>query len=492
MERDRKRSGTVRACYAGRVRWSVPAVTVVALLAVGSAGAPRTTIEADAGLSRPNLVVILADDQTAESMRVMTRTRRLLGAEGTTFANAFVAFPLCCPSRATLLTGQHAHNHGVRGNSAPAGGYGRLDHRNTLPVWLQAAGSSTAHLGKYLNGYGIAAPPDVPPGWSRWFGLVDPGTYGMYDYTVNDDGALVRYGDSAADYQTDVLAAEAVELIRRRAGEEDPFFLVVAPLAPHLENSDQVGRGQPPRPAPRHRGRFAGEPLPAKASIDEADVGDKPRFVRRQRRLGAPQRAAVLARYRGQLASLLALDELVERVVAALDEVGELDRTVILYTSDNGFFHGEHRIADGKFLPYEEAIHVPLLVRGPGFPAGHVAPQPVSNVDLAPTLVALSGAHAGRTMDGRSLLPVALDPRAGRGRALLIEGLVGNRPSYAALRSERWLWVEYAGGERELYDLAKDPLQLRSLHAAKAHAGRRAELSRRLAALRACAGPGCG
>lgn len=439
---------------------------------------------------RPNLVVILTDDQTLESLRVMPQTRRLVGEAGTTFSNAVVSFPLCCPSRATLLTGQYAHNHGVRGNNPPGGGVGALDQTNTLPVWLHAAGYYTAHVGKYLNGYGKVTGHDVPPGWSRWRALVDPSTYELFDYQLSVDGALVSYGHAADDYQTDVLAAEAEEVIRDRAGR-GPFFLSVAPVAPHLERSDAGGKGVPPRPAPRHAGRFAAEPLPAKASFDEADVSDKPAPVRKLPRLSAGAKADVARTYRAQLASLLAVDDLVVRLVDALEETGELDRTLLVFTSDNGFFHGEHRIRDGKFLPYEEAIRVPLLIRGGGFPAGKTVGQLVSNVDLVPTLLAAAGVKPGRTLDGVELLPLARDPRAGRERPLLLEGLEGNRAAYAAVRTERWLWVEYNGGARELYALDQDPLELNSRHDDKALREVRGELGATLARLRRCAGASC-
>jgi N-acetylglucosamine-6-sulfatase len=429
---------------------------------------------------RPNVLLILTDDQTLESMRVLQKTQRLLGQEGTTFASAFVSYPVCCPSRATLLTGQYAHNHKVMANKPPDGGYGRLDHSNTLPVWLQAAGYETAHVGKYLNGY---KGPEVPPGWSHWFGLADPSTYELYDYTVIDGGRPVHYGHAEEDYQTDVLAARAEEILRQM---DEPFFLSVAPVAPHQERSDESGKGTPPRPAPRHLGRFANEPLPPGASFNEADVQDKPPHIQKLRPLGEARKAQILRTYRSQLESLLAIDDLVERLVDTLEETGRLDATVILFTSDNGFFHGQHRIPDGKLLPYEEAIHVPLIVRGGGFPAGATARQPVSNVDLAPTIVSLTGATARRKMDGHDLLPLALDPSLGQDRALFFEVLSRNRsrPSYEAVRTARWMWIEYRNGSRELYDMQADPLQLQSRHKAPGLAKVRADLARRLAGLR--------
>jgi arylsulfatase A-like enzyme len=238
---------------------------------------------------------------------------------------------------------------------------------------------------------------------------------------------------------------------------------------------------------------FANEPLPAKASYDEPEVADKPPHIRKLPRLGPAKKDLILRTYRARLESLQAVDELVGRLVDTLEETGQLGHTVVIFTSDNGFFLGEHRIVDGKLLPYEESIRVPLIVRGGGFPAGHTAEQPVANIDLAPTIVELTGAKARRTIDGRSLLPLALDPSIGKDRALLIEGLSRNpaKPSYEAIRTARWLYVEYRTGAKELYDLQTDPLQLTSRHNAPALRTVRADLARRLAKLRTCAGKSC-
>lgn len=440
--------------------------------------------------TRPNILVVMTDDQTVEDMRVLPKTRALLGQRGTTFANSFVSYPLCCPSRSTFLTGQYPHNHGVVANSGPNGGYQRLNHSNTLPVWLQAAGYYTAHVGKYLNNYGIGSSAP-PPGWSRWFGLIDPTTYKLYDYVVSDDGVPVSYGTDPEDYQTDVLAAEAEDILRSRAGSGQPFFLTVAPMAPHLERVN--GGQQPPRPAPRYAGRFAGGPLPAKPSFSEPDVSDKPAHIRRLPPLSPAKAVRETTVYRARLASLLAVDDLVQRLVGALADSGQLDRTVIIFTSDNGFLLGEHRIVDQKYHPYEESIRVPLIIRGGGFPAGFTATQPVSNVDLAPTIAAFTGARPGRVMDGRPLLPLALSAQQGKDRTLLIEGVGSGsaKPSYQAVRDPRWLYVEHSSGGRELYDLRKDPFQLHSRHEAPALKTVRADLARRLARLRSCAGKTC-
>jgi arylsulfatase A-like enzyme len=469
----------------GSLRWIV--LAAAGLWATSPLPTPAPAAGAE---TRPNVLVIMTDDQTVDDMKVLPKTQALLAQAGTTFASSFVSCALCCPSRATFLTGQYPHNHGVLANSGPNGGYRRLDSSNTLAVWLQQAGYYTAHLGKYLNGYGTDS-PKPPPGWSRWFGLIDPTTYNLYDFTVSDNGVPVTYGDKAGDYQTDVLAVEAERILRSRAGAGQPFFLSVAPVAPHTELID--GRQVPPRPAPRHKGSFANEPLPAKPSFNEPEVGDKPAHIRRLPPLNAAKLARATATYRARLAALLAVDDLVERLVDALADTGQLKHTVIIFTSDNGYFLGEHRIPNGKYLPYEESIRVPLIVRGGGFPAGATAAQPVSNVDLAPTILALTGVAPGRVMDGRPLLPLALDPGLEKDRTLLVEGLRtgGSEPRFAAVRVPRRLYVEYANGDRELYDLRTDPFELRSRHAAPALAAARADLAHRLARLRACSGDSC-
>jgi N-acetylglucosamine-6-sulfatase len=478
------------------LRWIVLLVPLTLLPLAGRSGQPAAAHAATKAESRPNILVIMTDDQRLDQMRALPKTLALLAARGTTFDNSFVDFSLCCPSRSTFLTGQYAHNHGVLANGGPHGGYPHLDHSNTLPVWLQEAGYYTAHVGKYLNNYGVDSPAP-PPGWSRWFGLIDPSTYRMYHYTVSDGGTPVTYGESPRDYQTDVLATKAEEILRSRAGASQPFFLTVAPIAPHLE---RIGREQfPPRPAPRHRGKFAAEALPRGAAFDEADVENKPAHIRRRPTFTTANRAHITEIYRAQLATLLAVDDLVERLVRALDTTGQLDRTVIFFTSDNGFFLGEHRVPEGKYLPYEESIRVPLIIfdgrgsRGGGFPAGARAAQMVSNIDLAPTIVALTGARARRMMDGRPLLPLALDPGQAKDRTLLIEGYGEGqgKPPFTAVRDPRWFYAEYKNGDQELYDLRSDPAELRSLHADRVFAAVRQDLARRLARLHACAGESC-
>jgi N-acetylglucosamine-6-sulfatase len=454
--------------------------------AVGSASVAPASAEQE----RPNVVVIMTDDQTVESVRVMTNVKRLLRDRGATFRQSFVNFALCCPSRATFLTGQYAHNHGVLGNAPPSGGYARLDHTNTLPVWLRDAGYYTAHLGKYLNGYGRTNPTEIPPGYDEWHGSVDPSTYRFYGYTLNENGRLVTF---ERRYQTDLYAEKAARIIGRRAPLAKPFYLSVAFLAPHSggprEPDDPVGQATPV-PAPRHRNDFASEPLPRPPGFNELNVSDKPIGIRNRPLLTPTRIRKIRENYQQRLESLLAVDQAVGRIVAALRRAGELDDTLIVFTSDNGFFHGEHRVPSGKVLLYEPSIRVPLIVRGPGIPAGLRLSQRVANIDLAPTIVDAAGATPARVMDGRSLLPVIANPGVPLGRDLLVVRGPGTG-TFAAIRAPNYLYAEYGNGEQELYDLTSDPYELRSRHADPAYAAVKADLALRLAHLRACSGISC-
>jgi N-acetylglucosamine-6-sulfatase len=464
-------------------------VALAVLLAVAVAPA--------AAAAQPNIVVLETDDQTLDSMSVMPKTRALLGDRGATFTRSFANYALCCPSRATLYTGQYAHNHGVLSNGPPTGGYTRLDKSNWLPGWLQAAGYRTMHVGKFLNGYGVLAPPtEVPAGFNDWHGTVDPTTYQFFGYTVNENGTLRTYGAAGEPdfYSTDFFARRANELIAAAAPSRQPFFMSVAFVAPHsggpAEPDDPRGHATP-APAPRHASAFATVPLPLAPSWNEADVTDKPAAMQRRPPISAARAAAIQEGYQQRLESLLAVDDAVESILGALHAAGELDDTLVIFTSDNGFFHGEHRIPTGKLWPYEPSIRLPLYMRGPGVPEGAVRRQLVTNADLAPTILDAADAGAGRAPDGRSLFDVLEDPQAQWGRELLIEGGTNQGLTFAGLRNYRWKYIEHTTGEAELYDLESDPDELVSLHADPAAAGVRAAMAARLGALRACAGQSC-
>ena len=445
---------------------------------------------------RPNIVVIMTDDQTLENTRVMYNVKNLIGRQGATFNEAVVSYALCCPSRATFFTGQYAKNHRVLSNRPPYGGYKRFDHRTALPVWLRRGGYYTAHVGKYLNGLGVGRPREIPAGWDDWYGTVDPSTYRYWNYTLNENGHLVRYRGKMADYQTDVLGRKAVGVIETHATRRKPLFLSVAFLAPHGGAPvaiDDPPRMHTPEPAPRHRDRFVFEQLPTPPSYDEENVRDKPYGIRRRKLLEDYVVFAMTENYQQRLESLLSVDEAVRNIVDALQRTGELENTYIVFTSDNGFFHGEHRVASGKVLPYEPALRVPLLVRGPGIKPGVVLDQLVANVDLAPTIVELARVTPGRIMDGVSLVQLLKTGEWNVDRDVLIETGPSQktRQMFAGVRTPRYQFVKYGNGETELYDLVKDPYQLTNLSSTAEHQTLVVELAQRLDALRACAGPTC-
>jgi N-acetylglucosamine-6-sulfatase len=458
---------------------------MVGLLGAGS--------EAEAGPApkRPNIVVIQSDDQTVASMRFMDRTRALLGERGATFTNHYVNWPVCCPSRATLLTGQYSHNHGVLGNSPPEGGFQAFDNDHTTALWLQRRGYTTAHVGKFLNGYGNGDGADpVPPGWDEWY-TTDGAGQAVYDYTLNENGALVEYGSDVDDFKQDVFTERAVQLIDEHVGAGRPLYLQLDYTAPHSGGPQPLP--QPPndcqrsaRPAPRHANAFDSEPLPQDASFNEADVSDKPPAIADLPLLDQAAIDNLTRRYRCRIESLLSVDEGVAAVMNALAKSGAMGRTYVVYTSDNGFFTGEHRVANGKTRVYEPSSTVPLLIRGPGIPAGVSVRDLTINADLAASVVDLSGARPTLALDGRSLLPAAKRPWVERGRELLID-----TAQYEAVHTQRYVWVEYDTGELELYDLREDPFQLRSAHNDPDYAGVRNRLANRLDDLRTCAGRSC-
>ena len=463
---------------------------------------------------RPNIVLIMDDDQSVNLQQFLTKTNAAIAAKGVTFDNSFVNYSLCCPSRSTMLTGQYAHNHGVRGNQLPSGGYSKLAPTlgNTLPVWLQRAGYYTAHIGKFLNGYGATSPDSQePPGWNEWYGSLDNpdgftgGTYTAYGYTLNENGKIVHYGTTpdAVDpgtYQTDVYSQKAADFIRRRAPSNKPFYLSVAPRDPHAEAASCNCAGDNPRAAPRYEGHFAGLDAPRNPNFNEADVSDKPSNIKNLPLLNQAGINGVDARYRARAEAVLGVDDLVQNVVSTLKQQGELKNTVLMFTSDNGFFHGEHRVPQGKVRLYEPSIRVPLLIRGPGVPKGVHRRQPVGNVDLTETILDFANAKAGRKEDGMSLMPIMRDKRYWPGRALDLETYFTPDTTedpedpplnYQGVRTDRYLYANYGTGEQELYDLRNDPFELQNAVNNPAYARVKSSLQQLLGGLANCAGKRC-
>jgi arylsulfatase A-like enzyme len=469
---------------------ALPAAVAAAFLLSGPVSPGGSAVAQDPagpGGSQPNVVVVMTDDQEERSLAEMGIVQDRIAEQGVTFNNSFSTFPLCCPSRATFLTGQYAHNHGVRSNTKPGGFFafrGRED-QETLPVWLDEAGYRTAWVGKYLNGYDQTKRRYIPPGWNQWFAPVDQTAAHMFNYTLNENGHFRRYGDSRSAYQTDVYARKAVRFIGQEAPKSRPFFLTLSTLAPHGEEH-RKGVLPNPRPAPRHERRFEGVPLPDPPSFNEGDVSDKPYFV--GRKLNREERGQLRERYQDRLASLLAVDEAVGAIVRELNDAGELENTLIVFTSDNGYLLGEHRLVRKHWL-YEESTQVPTVMRGPGIPDGETRAELVANIDLAPTILDAAGARSsGRQVDGLSLLPLAGDPGAAIERDILFENNLGS----TAIRTHKYMYAEHQREDRplqrELYDLEADRSQLESLHDDHAYDDVQSDLAGRLDGLRDCAG----
>jgi N-acetylglucosamine-6-sulfatase len=476
------------------------ALALLAALAVGllvhATGSPTTAEAMKKKLKRPNVVVVLTDDMDSSQMRIMDEVNSEIGDRGVTFANSFVNWAVCCPSRATLLTGQYAQNHDVRGNQAnQGGGFANFNNNNTLALWLQAAGYHTTHIGKFLNGYGGvgSGAAFVPPGWDGWYAGTAGTTQTVFNYTLNQNGNLINYGAQVDDFKQDVLTDLAVNVIDHRASFTKPFFIQLSYTAAHgggpnpNPNPPETECQGTAKPAPRHANAFQSEPVPRPPNFNEADVSDKPEGIRNNPPLSAGDIADITRNYRCRLGSLLSVDEGVGRVMDALRANGELRNTLVIFTSDNGFFHGEHRVKTGKTRLYEPSIRVPYVMRGPGVPKkGKTVRDLIINADTAPTIVDAANARARLPMDGRSLLRAAKRPRKVTGRTLMLD-----TAGYKAVRTQRYIYAEHSTGETEMYDLEADPYELQSVHSDPRYNKARSRLAKLLDEFRRCSGREC-
>jgi N-acetylglucosamine-6-sulfatase len=414
------------------------------------------TAESLTAPAKPNIVFILTDDMRKDDLKYMPKTRNLLRERGKYFENAFVSNPICCPSRATTMTGQYSHNTGVWNNGDSGMGGLQVYRRNgyeqdNVATRLDAAGYRTALFGKYLNGYRQTT--GTPPGWDRWFAHVNG--IGYYDYQINDDGTTRHYGSSKAAYETDVIANHAKTFIDKSASAGTPFFAYVSPHAPHA----------PATPAPRDLHTHDGLKGPRLPSFNEVDVSDKPPWIRSLPRPTADRIREMDNQSEKRAESLQAVDDLVAAVVGKLKNEGLLRNTYIFFTSDNGLFRGEHRITTEKYRPYEEDIRVPLLVRGPGIAAGSTTNKLALNTDYLPTFTEFAGTQTPPYVDGRSLKPLLDGSQSPWRSAILIEGPQYDRvPPYRAIRTlgvdTQRKYIEYVGSSvREMYYLGADPYE---------------------------------
>lgn len=462
--------------------------------------------------ARPNILFVLTDDQNIGMEQALPWTTANVRDQGIDFRNSFVPISMCCPSRASILSGQYPHNHGVHTNiTAGWGGAPAFklngSERQTIAVWLQQAGYATALFGKYMNQYPEYAPRQtapynspalVPPGWSEWYAAIDllPGgehPYLQFDYGLIENGVEVRYGAQPADYLGDVLTTRAETFIAQSIRSQKPFFAYVAYISPH----------GPATPAPRHAGKFLGMPFLPGPAFNEADITDKPQWLKLNPLLTTSAIQAIAALREKRHESLLSVDEGIQRLVGVLQQSGELSRTYVVFTSDNGWHMGEHQLPPNKGTAYEEDIRVPLWIRGPGIPAGSVNNHLVVNIDLAPTFNELAGNATQPAVDGLSLVPLlnGSTPLQWRKRFLVehYAAVPNFTPipvadpgwfEYFGIRDQGQIFVQYSYGDQEYYDLALDPYQMTNA-VATVNPLVVQDLNNRLPALKACAGATC-
>lgn len=496
-----------------------------------------THAEVARSAARPNVVVIMIDDFDVESLRMliakgmMPNLKRYFLDVGYDFPESFSVASLGGPSRATFLTGQYPHNHGVRVNFLPDGGVTFLNASSTVATWLRTAGYRTAIAGRYVTGYGWWTDPEViPPGWDDWQVLVDPGSFHMQQYKINFNGAIVDFGQLAATlgvelYQTDMVTLSALQAVDRAAVDPRPFFLYVAPVSWNFEvpvynecaDPDDGGPyggnflGATQRPATRHLNTIFGNetdfPLPGPQSFNEADVSDKPDWVGANAPFSAEDIDCLKKRHWRKLETMRAVDQLVGAVMNQLEVKGLLGNTIAIFTGDNGLLEGQHRFPQ-KTPAYEDSIRVPLIVRTPWNSTPRTINRLVLNTDLAPTIAQIAQAVPTHTVDGRSIVPLLQNPAAvWRTIGLFRHWLEGGSntwdrftgpPEYVAARTAGPTprkYVRYptvtTGLNGEYYDLATDPYELENRYTDPARQTEVQRLELWLNALKTCRGLGC-
>jgi arylsulfatase A-like enzyme len=441
-----------------------------------------------------NIVFVLADDLDTATFNQVARLRALREA-GLSLQSMVVTESLCCPSRASILRGQYVHNHGVLSNlGVSQGGWltfaQKGEEDDCLPVWLKAAGVQTAYVGKYLNGYGEDGDPTaIPPGWDYWFApTTKSGMYRGFGYTVNDNSSLRSYAAGKDDFLPDVITEQALAYLRTA---QSPFYLQVNSTSPH----------DPAPVAKRHRDSNRNDRVPRTTTYDDPGVNAPPWRANRKP-LTAEKRQAYDAYWAKRVRSSESVADTVEAILGELERSGRLQSTLVVVSSDNGFHVGQRRLPPGKRTPYREDTIVPTVLIGPSIAPGSSTRAMTSTIDLGPTFAELLGAAVPEWVDGRSLVPLLTDGSPEGWRTAVLTESLGETsfndpdfdafqpPNYSALRTERWLYVEYQSGARELYDVQADPQETRNV-ISNASAELLDDLSARLAALSACSGGTC-
>lgn len=437
------------------------------LLALGASARGRR------GAAKPNLIHICADDMRFDDYKVMPNLKRLFRGASLNFKRHFVPFALCAPSRAGMLTGLQPHNHGILGNNNNRnGGYEAYQHLedNALPVWLTQAGYYVGHVGKFMNGYGKLAPKHVPPGYADWQAMASE-KLSYTDFRLNENGKLVQYNDG--QYTTDVFEAKVLDFL---STAPEPYALFFWPNAPHL----------PATPDQQDQGTFGNVDMPIPPNFNEADVSDKPSYIRDLPLLTSDQIAAIQDVWRSRAECMQSLDRGLAVILSALQTSGQIANTHIAFTSDNGFLMGEHRVDDQKGLLYEEAVKVPLYWLAPGVPAD-ARNEIVSNLDVTAAFVELAAATAGRTLDGTSLVPLLGPAKTKWNTATPLQCGVASGLATPHYRYAEW----FETGEVELYDMSVSSYQLDNVAGQAAYAKIQSHCAEAFAALQGCAGENC-
>jgi N-acetylglucosamine-6-sulfatase len=488
---------------AGLRLWAAAgALAVMVAFAVAGGGTAidpsKAATQANRAKEPPNIVFVLTDDLSWNLLRYMPHVQAMRG-DGETFTSYFVTDSLCCPSRASIFSGRLPHNTHVFTNTPPDGGFqlfhDRGEERHTFATAIRDvphAHYRTAMMGKYLNGYQPTS-LYVPPGWTEWD--VAGNAYSEYNYNLNENGRLVSYGNESQDYLTDVLAHKGTRFIRETTRAGHPFLLEIATFAPHA----------PFTPARRDVSDFPGLGVPRTPAFDAQNL-NPPTWLGQRTPLTTDQVAELDTKFRRRAQAVEAVDDLIGRIERALRDRGVARNTYLVFSSDNGFHMGDHRLLQGKMTAFDSDIRVPLIVVGPGVPAGRKVGKLAENVDLRPTFSRLAGAGLSPRIDGHSLAPLLHGHRVDRWRtATLIEhhgpdqtasdpdaqpNASGNPMSYEAMRRGHAIYVEYVDGEREYYSLSRDHYELDNTFANLGH-DRRVQLHRTLARLEGCSGSDC-
>jgi arylsulfatase A-like enzyme len=429
--------------------------------------------------TRPNIIFILTDDQPYYSLDYMPTVKNELLPKSVNFTNGFVTTPLCCPSRASILTGEYAHNHKVYTDEWPMGGALKFDDSSTIATWLKTAGYTTALYGKYLNEYNSLTPAGrVPPGWDDWKVFLgrEPISGYYFNFSLSENGKEVDYPKNASNFSADVLTRASLDFINR--SKDTPFFLSLDYYNPHSNYLSAV----------RHKDTFRSNSgwdwSPHRPpNFLEADVSGKPAYIQNM----VPTPADVIDTADKQIMrSLLAVDDGVASILNLLDKTGLSKNTIIVYLTDNGMTMGEHRLGVDKDCPYEECLRVPFIVYAPWLYAPRTDTSMVANIDLAPTFADWAGAKCPDSVDGKSLVPLLQNASLPLHEDLLFEhwpnftGVGSLIPEWHAVRTTEWKYVEYITGECELYNIKDDRYELKNLCNKSDYAKTQADLKQRL------------